>query len=59
MTQEIHRLVERFSYFIKLEYMSLESNISPKIRIDDAIKDIEQLRETLKVFSNFLKELEQ
>jgi len=59
MTQEIHKLVERFSYFIKLEYMSLESNISPKIRIDDAIKDIEQLRETLKVFSNFLKELEQ
>lgn len=59
MTQEIHKLVERFSYFIKLEYMSLEANFSSKIRIDDAIKDIEQLRETLKVFSNFLKELKQ
>jgi hypothetical protein len=35
--------------------MSLEANISPKIRINDAIKDIEQLRETLKVFINFLK----
>jgi hypothetical protein len=56
MAQEIHEL-EQSLYHLKLEYMLLADNLSPKIRIDDAIKDIKQLRGTLKVFSNFLKEL--
>jgi hypothetical protein len=58
MAQEIHELKQSL-YHLKLEYMLLADNLSPKIRIDDAIKDIKQLRGTLKEVSDILKRLEQ